>query len=246
MGTLLLRLAAPLQSWGIESKFDIRQTEREPSKSGVIGLLASALGIRREDREALKKLSALSFGIRVEQEGQLLRDYHGAKGYDSRAKYLGNIPNPKRLYQTQRYYLADACFLAAVFSEDEALLDKLDQALRRPAFPLYLGRRSCPPTLPVTLGIRPLPLQEALQSESWQASMVFRNNWIRMHPGQKVQLRMVTDAREGEAGAVRRDVALSLDPSNRQYTFRAVRQSKATPPFDESLHDAMAEVEACT
>jgi len=39
MSTLLLRLAAPLQAWGINSKFDIRKTEREPSKSGVVGLL---------------------------------------------------------------------------------------------------------------------------------------------------------------------------------------------------------------
>lgn len=48
MSTLLLRLAAPLQSWGIDSKFDIRRTGREPSKSGVIGLICAALGIKRD------------------------------------------------------------------------------------------------------------------------------------------------------------------------------------------------------
>ena len=48
MATLLLRLAAPLQSWGADSKFEVRKTNREPTKSGVLGLLAAALGYRRE------------------------------------------------------------------------------------------------------------------------------------------------------------------------------------------------------
>ena len=50
MATLLLRLAAPLQSWGMDSKFETRKTNREPTKSGIVGLLAAALGIRRDDR----------------------------------------------------------------------------------------------------------------------------------------------------------------------------------------------------
>ena len=45
MATLLLRLAAPLQSWGSDSKFETRKTDREPTKSGVVGLLAAALGL---------------------------------------------------------------------------------------------------------------------------------------------------------------------------------------------------------
>lgn len=53
MATLLLRLAAPLQSWGSDSKFETRKTDREPTKSGVVGLLAAALGLRRDDTEGL-------------------------------------------------------------------------------------------------------------------------------------------------------------------------------------------------
>ena len=34
MATLLLRLAAPLQAWGADSKFETRKTGREPTKSG--------------------------------------------------------------------------------------------------------------------------------------------------------------------------------------------------------------------
>ena len=69
MATLLLRLAAPLQAWGADSKFETRKTNREPTKSGVIGLLAAALGLRRDESEGLARLTGLRFGVRVEREG---------------------------------------------------------------------------------------------------------------------------------------------------------------------------------
>ena len=45
MPTLLLRLVGPMQSWGTTSRFDQRDTGKEPSKSGIVGLLAAAMGI---------------------------------------------------------------------------------------------------------------------------------------------------------------------------------------------------------
>ena len=107
MATLLLRLAAPLQAWGADSKFETRKTGREPTKSGVIGLLAAALGLRRDEREALLRLTGLRFGVRVEREGQLLVDYHTAKTQDEKTSYV-----------TYRHYLQDAVFLAGIESED--------------------------------------------------------------------------------------------------------------------------------
>ena len=76
MSTLLLRLAAPIQAWGSESKFDIRTTGREPTKSGVLGMLAAALGIRRDDTAALSAVTSLRFGVRVDREGAYLHDFH--------------------------------------------------------------------------------------------------------------------------------------------------------------------------
>ena len=64
MATLLLRLAAPLQAWGSDSKFETRKTDREPTKSGVVGLLAAALGLRRDDTEGLARLNGLRFAVR--------------------------------------------------------------------------------------------------------------------------------------------------------------------------------------
>ena len=244
MRTLLLRLAAPQQSWGTESKFDIRHTRREPSKSGVIGLLACALGIRRD--AALAELSKLSFGVRVDQEGQQLMDYQTVKSYKSKEDYLDEA-DPVAACQTYRYYLADAVFLAAVSSDDDVLMEKLEAALHRPAFPLFLGRRSCPPTLPLSLGLRELPLEDALRNEPWKVSAEYQERWQRKHPGQTLHLRMLLDANTEAASIAQvRDVPLSYDPAWRRYSFRNVKEDRASLRFSDTTHDAMAEVEACT
>lgn len=246
MRTLLLRLAGPLQSWGTESKFDVRHTRREPSRSGVIGLLACALGIRRDDAAALAELSALSFGVRVDQEGRQLMDYQTVKSYKSKADFLTEA-EPQTAYQTYRYYLADAVFLAAVSSDDDALMDRLEAALHRPVFPLFLGRRSCPPTLPLSLGLRELPLADALRCEPWQAGKAQQERWRRRYPGQTPSLRMLLDSAAGEPGSAQvRDVPLSYDPAWRRYAFRNVTEAQGAARLTDTIHDAMAEVEVCT
>lgn len=211
MSTLLLRLAGPMQSWGTDSKFDVRRTQREPSKSGVIGLVAAAMGIPRQDRQALAALACLRFGVRVDREGTLLRDYHTAHTEKGSA------------YVTNRYYLADAVFVAGLESADGALLERIGQALASPAFPLYLGRRSCPPTGRVFLGISHKPLEEALRENAPPSAC-----------------RLVLDARAEEPGGLQRDVPLSFDPNRREYGFRRVY---SYPLHSAAEHDPMAELE---
>ena len=212
MSTLLLRLAGPMQAWGADSRFDIRKTNREPTKSGVIGLLAAALGLRRD--EPLDALAALRMGVRVDREGVLLRDFHMAHG-------------AKSSYMTQRYYLCDALFLVGVFSEDEALMRRLEEAVRHPAFPLFLGRRSCPPEGRVCLGLRAATLEDALKSEP---SLSAR--------GTSEQVRIVLEDPTGMARL--RDVPISFSPFNRQYGYRAAREIWLNRPTDE--HDPMREL----
>ena len=84
-----------VQSWGIDSKFEVRRTENAPSKSGVTGLLAAALGIQRN--EDISSLNQLRLGVRTDQEGRLLKDFHTAH-------------SEKNSYITTRYYLSDAIF----------------------------------------------------------------------------------------------------------------------------------------
>ena len=78
MATLLLRLVGPMQSWGTTSRFDQRDTGKEPSKSGVVGLLAAALGIDRENWTNLEPLTGLSMGVRHDRSGIPKRDYQTA------------------------------------------------------------------------------------------------------------------------------------------------------------------------
>ena len=226
MSTLLLRLAGPLQAWGTESKFETRRTEREPTKSGVVGLLMAALGCRRDDAQTLRQLDRLRMGVRVDQPGELLRDYHTAH------------PVKGTGYITNRYYLADAVFVVGLESEDTALLRRLEAALHAPAFPLFLGRRACPPTLPLVLGVREAGLREALQGELWQAAP-----WRRKKLDHR--LKLVLEGAEAE-GAVRRlrDRPLSFDITHRKYGFRYAAMCGWTEAAEERSagHDAMAEL----
>jgi CRISPR system Cascade subunit CasD len=194
--TLLLRLAGPMQAWGVGSRFSIRETLAEPSKSGVIGLLCAALGWDRAapthliaGRERrLTDLAALSFGIRVVREGVLQRDYHTAQDVlRAKARLRPGKPVAEGDRQptvlSDRFYLSDAYFLAGLESDDQSLLRALNEALDDPYWPLWLGRKSFVPSLPVrfgevalngapaSAGVVPLPLTEALlgtQDPAWE------------------------------------------------------------------------------
>ena len=228
MATLLLRLAAPLQSWGADSKFETRKTNREPTKSGIIGLLAAALGLRRDDAAGLARLNGLHFAVRADREGSLLVDFHTANREEDRKK--GKAP-----YVTYRHYLQDAVFLVGLESEDTALLQELETALKHPAYPLYLGRRSCPPTLPLCLGIRQGSLLDVLRTEPMQG-----------RKPETGKLRIVADADPADPAAVpRQDLPVSFSPVHRQYGFRPVREWRLDRPEmpEPTEHDPMAELQ---
>jgi CRISPR system Cascade subunit CasD len=205
VSVLLLRLAAPLQAWGAASRFAYRHTEIAPTKSGVLGLLAAAKGIRRT--EPLTELLGLSFGVRIDQPGQVMRDFQTARPLD------GGKPMPL----THRYYLADACFLAAVAGPEEVLVG-LHEALARPHFPLYLGRRSCPPAGPISLGVHSGSLLDALDHWPWQAAP-----WHQRHAPRRVSLQILRDAQPGEKDVeLVRDQPVTFDPAHRVHEWRAV------------------------
>ena len=237
MATLLLRLAGPLQSWGSSIRFNKRMTEREPTKSGVVGMVAAALGRRRD--QDLSDLRALCFGTRIDQPGQLLQDFHTAHTSDA-----------KQAFVSHRYYLADAVFVVGL-EGDIALLQTLADALRSPFFPLCLCRRSCPPSGQIVLGIQEglgLSQAMALGNTAWQPS-----SWYRRSIQQKrqeavrdgrpfsLEIESVYEscAKSGATGAnvssvhttsiqtyTQRDVPLSFDQEYRQYGFREVYRSR--------------------
>lgn len=151
--TLLLRLAGPMQSWGLQSRFSVRDTAREPTKSGVLGLVCAALGRARTD--SIDDLRALRMGVRVDCEGQPRRDFHTAQAVLIASTTARQIERGKpKLKDTEpsvRHYLADAWFTVALAGADRALLARIDDALGAPRWPLSLGRKAFVPGLPVRM-----------------------------------------------------------------------------------------------
>lgn len=184
--TIFLRLEGPLQAWGDNSKFVIRRCMDAPTKSGLLGLICCAMGVRRSEasqapiperfsrlrdmaerpvpknedsvgrpaRTVLGVLNTLAVAVRIDRPGVRWWDWHtvGAKIGIMRADGKG----PKKTASTGEYetlitrreYLADASFLVAL-QGDSALIEEVAGRLRSPQWPLFLGRKSCPPCLPV-------------------------------------------------------------------------------------------------
>lgn len=170
MATLLLRLEGPMQSWGTTSRFDQRDTGKEPSKSGVIGLLAAALGYDRKDWENVEPLTRLRMGVRHDRQGIFKRDYQTAGCASSNEIIRANGKLSEEGVVSERFYLSDACFLVGFEGSDHGLLERAHNALRNPKWPLALGRKSYVASEPVWLpgGFRKDEgLREALIKYPW-------------------------------------------------------------------------------
>ncbi|MFD7066322.1 type I-E CRISPR-associated protein Cas5/CasD [Streptomyces sp. NPDC059913] len=216
---LLVRLAGPLQSWGIVGRFARRDTHSRPTKSGVIGLCAAALGLPRE--KPLGELAEVRFGVRADRPGTSLRDYHTVGGgrYPLRPRDLitdhqraarataGPMPVPpsddsskpgpfgraelqawygspkyitadptsgslvsgevrRHSMITERWYLSDAAFLVGLEHQDRTLLERIAHALEHPKRLLWLGRKACPPSGDLAVGIAPGRLQEVFETHA--------------------------------------------------------------------------------
>ncbi|MBF6416871.1 type I-E CRISPR-associated protein Cas5/CasD [Nocardia cyriacigeorgica] len=213
MSVVAFRLAGPMQSWGVSSKFVRRDTGTAPSKSGIIGMVAAAKGLRRTD--PLEDLLGLRFGVRIDQPGELMRDFQTEqrpkRGADGTVSWTS-------LPLSYRYYLADAVFLA-VLEGPEELVTAIDEAVRRPVFPLYLGRRSCPPAGPVALGVFDEDLETSLASRPWLAGRRLRKRTRE----RIVRLETVRDPRDGEVASESvHDAPVSFDPNRRRHAWRTV------------------------
>lgn len=214
MAVLLLQLSGPLQSWGDASFFSRRMTQREPTKSGVVGLLASALGRSRED--SIADLAQLELGVRSDQPGVVMRDFQVERSMDGK----------KTMPLTHRFYLADAKYLVAL-GGDAALLRKLDAAVRAPRRPLYLGRRSCPPDAPLSKGVHEeyRTVREALEAEPWIAA-----EWYRRKHGVPPEIEVAYDARDGESCVSQADYPLDFSTKQRRYACRPVFRCSVPNP----------------
>ncbi|MEM9665501.1 MAG: type I-E CRISPR-associated protein Cas5/CasD [Bacteroidota bacterium] len=172
--TLLLRLTGPMQSWGLQSRFSIRDTAREPTKSGVLGLVCAALG--RPRSASLDDLRALQMAVRVDREGQPRKDFHTAMNVlvaSSTARQIERRkPKLKDTEPSVRHYLADAWFTVALQGQDRSLLQRIDDALGAPVWPLALGRKAFVPSCPIRIldaEAQPVGVLEGRAVETLQA-----------------------------------------------------------------------------
>lgn len=220
MNTLLIRFNAPMQSWGTQSRFTVRDTGLEPSKSGVLGLLCAALGIDRENDAGLQPLTSVRMGARVDREGLLQVDYHTAK--DVR---MAN-GKTKETELSNRYYLANAVFLVGLESADLSLLERIQAALHQPKWALFLGRKAFVPG-------EPLPLEDGLRKgQTLEGSLT---SYPCLCKPERDKLRLVL---EDDSGAiVRSDQPLSFSRERRRFAPRRV--SVTFVPVPEPLQEAV-------
>jgi len=177
---LIFCLYGPMASWGDIAPGEIRPTFDRPSKSAVMGLIAAALGIRRDEERRQRELVAgYRMAIRIDSRGTLLRDHHtiqipsaGSDGAtDPFATRMDELAVPKETLNTilsSRDYRCDAAYTICLWGRTDAppySLAAIQASLDTPAFVLYLGRKSCPPALPVHAQIvKAKNLAEALGS----------------------------------------------------------------------------------
>lgn len=168
---LIFALTAALGSMGELAGHERRGTLLWPGRSAILGLLGAARGIRRDGD--FSQLDALSLAVAIFDEGQALRDYHSyqtipsavVKAPNSRPEALAAAGLRINTSITMRDYRCAPLYGIALWSEDNAPLEALRDALHHPVFTLYLGRKSCPLAAPpgaeIVTAATP---QEALQS----------------------------------------------------------------------------------
>ncbi len=161
---LAIYLDAPLQSWGVSSRFQRRGTESAPSKSGVLGLISAAMGIDKhasDESDRLAPLSACSFSVFPLATGEKpapvlrLEDFHTVGGGYDRDDPVDKLRIARKAsggvsttIVTRRFYLEQARF-AAVLVGDSGILQKVAAALEDPIWGVWFGRKCCLPAAPL-------------------------------------------------------------------------------------------------
>jgi len=252
MSVLFLRISAPMQSWGSKSRFSRRDTCMEPTKSGILGMICSAMGkpraegrVEKKTYPSLAELAVLGMAVRADREGRMLRDFQTTGGGDFLDDRYGVVRadgTGGAEVVSGRYYLSDALFLVALHGERD-LLERIDRALRNPVWPIYFGRKSFVPAAPVSLEgglIDDLSLENAVRYWPWLEEDNVKDEGI-----PKGGLRVVIECGFDHEGEIRWDVPVSFRPGKRSHGIRKVREEwvKNLPPRSEVKKDVSEQIE---
>ncbi|MFQ5597413.1 MAG: type I-E CRISPR-associated protein Cas5/CasD [Nitrospiria bacterium] len=161
---LIFQLYGPMASWGDIAVGENRPGFLHPSKSAIMGLVAAALGVSRDQEATHRRLAeGYGFAVRIDCAGTPLSDYHTAQvppsgtgrnkiRFATRRDELETLPREKlKTILSKRGYRADAFATIALWARTSPpySLASVAEALKHPAYTLYLGRKSCPLALPV-------------------------------------------------------------------------------------------------
>lgn len=208
MKTLTIKLSGPLQSYGNEATFSRRTSYHYPSKSAILGMVAAALGYRRDDPR-IRELSQLQIAVRIDQPGRTMTDFQNVE-YDQK--------HQKRSL-SYRDYLQDAVFIVGIGGNDEKI-EAIQHALHFPKFQLYLGRRANVPAGPLMTEIfDDLDPINVLKNYDWQAA-----RWYQQRHNQYMA-KIISDANlVSDAKFVThiKDNIGSFDQNHRWHSYRAI------------------------
>ena len=237
MKTLIFQLYGPMQSWGTTSRFEVRSTDKYPSKSAICGFVCAAKGISK-DPEFIAKFNDLKFGVRIDWPGELMTDYQIVAGdpyaatlvrkesgkykkeYVSFSKDIGNGIRGRDGLQTYREYLTNAFFTIGLQGDEKFLLD-IAESIKNPCWFLYLGRKCCPLGLPVVPEIKDSNLITALSNYQFYENP---------YSSGESELRMFVD---GSTGELKNDVRIGGEiNNNKKYSSRFVKYLSCPTPSE--------------
>lgn len=214
-----------MQSWGVEDRFiKVRKTNRFPTKSGVVGLMAAALGWDRDDD--LTELARLKMGVRIDVPGIMSKDFQTTrKPTSSRSK-------KDKQEVSDRYFLQDAVFMVGLQSENLGMLKDLEWALKHPAFDLFAGRKSFVLNDDFLMGVKEdATIEDVFASLEWQGDE-------HVLGGIPSDLEVVMDDDgNGNDPIVLNDYPLSFDLNHREWSARRVNRSWVPTVFEVNEDD---------
>ncbi len=223
---LLLWLEGPMQSWGTRSRWDVRDTGLEPTKSGVVGMIGCAMGLGRDDPELESLDRDIVYGVRIDRPGVVSTDFHTVTGYHRTAagEFKHSSGTAKNFEKAQEHgestivsprdYLHDAIFLVGLETSKKRK-QSISDTLASPTWPLYLGRKSCLPSRPL--------LDTKVEFDNLKTAL---ESHVRHPRAQKGKLAACI---EDTAGELERQDALRLNQL-RMYEFRRCHYLEVDPP----------------
>lgn len=194
--SLCLFLRSPMMSWGVADKNNNRGTYRHPTKSAILGIVCSSMGLsgKNGDIDEINRISrSINVSFRIDEPGLILKDDHNVTNVEN----LDGSKNPHAVL-TDRFYLREAQFFASLESEDKNLLEEINEYIKNPKWFVYFGRKCCTPTDWVfdPRGVQELSSLENLRSRPYILPERYKN--MKESKTRKVEIVYQSDNMQGE------------------------------------------------